>query len=692
MKKGFLERFIEMEQYQQNSCLSVNKFIEYCKIRGIETNEQELEFLEKEGLFYPLLRIKRPIGEEEWISIINNDGKSYSRPAEDGLKEGEKEIERYTHRYYSEIHFINRHKELLLEWIRKGVLFDPSTEPFQEWSSFKGEKLWLNDNNKIVSLYISYQIYWLDILKKNYSMKISLSSGKLIISSPRGGYYSDVSEGSWELNNFDDLFNKFKTICNDDCFRNYFDIKVKNHELKKLLQDFNCILEFLIAIQNIYAPYGRSGAKEIQLSQNAFDSDTWPEKRKKFDPKNELEVLNTDIKTVFRYYQLFSEKSIDLLGDGRAHDWIQLWKNIRWNKKDLIKGSLRLGIEYMQWVLMLKRFIEDYREKEILDVDEVIKTEINYALECDPYKVDSPFNLRSSRNRCLSDESKNYYNDINKRLFYLVNDFGLDYQPRIIVFVEGYTEEVILPEFFEWCYGGRPEHFGIEFINFEGIDKLLSTSRMAEDLKKLIYEIQKEIEDKAVPTHYIEKLTNLIKKLKSTDIIVSNFTSFISYNLEKWQIIPFFIADDEGNIKHFLEAENPIRYDDQNYNVPSDWRFLWGVDNENKPFKGSSFEFSNYNDEEISSAVGEVLGEEIEKNLIKSRRDEGVGIKKISDQIFGIKKIEINKMLCKNLLTKLDKSKDEDLMERPVFKIIKKIYEMAAFNYLPVDRQVRVSI
>jgi hypothetical protein len=49
-------------------------------------------------------------------------------------------------------------------------------------------------------------------------------------------------------------------------------------------------------------------------------------------------------------------------------------------------------------------------------------------------------------------------------------------------------------------------------------------------------------------------------------------------------------------------------------------------------------------------------------------------------------------MLCKNLLTKLDKSKDEDLMERPVFKIIKKIYEMAAFNYLPVDRQVRVSI
>lgn len=340
---------------------------------------------------------------------------------------------------------------------------------------------------------------------------------------------------------------------------------------------------------------------------------------------------------------------------------------------------------------MLKRFIEDCSGKEILDVDEVIKTETNFALECDPYEMCSPFNLRSSRNKRLSDENKNYYTDTYKRLFYLVNDFGLNYQPRIIVFVEGPTAEIILPEFFEWYCGGRPEHFGIEFVNLEGIDKLLSTSRIAEDLKKLIYEIQKAIEDKAVPKRYIEKLTKLIKKLKSTDIIISNFTSFISYNLEKWQITPIFIADDEGNIKHFLEAENPIRYDDQNYNVPSDWKFLWGVDNEDKPFRGSSFEFSNYNDEEISSAVGEVLGEEIEKNLIKSRRDEGVGIKKISDKIFGIKKIEINKILCRNLLTKLDKSKEDDLIERPVFKIIKKIYEMAAFNYLPVDRQVEIN-
>lgn len=305
--------------------------------------------LKKEGLFYPLIRIKRPIGTQEWIRIINEDGKSYSRPAEDGLKEGEREIERSTHRYYSSYHFINRHKELLLGWIKKGVLFDPSTEPFQDWSSFKGEKLGLNDNDKIVGLYISYQIYWLEILKKNYSMTIDLSRGRLILPSPNGGYY-DVSEGSWELNNFSDLFNKFETICKDDYYRNYFDIEVKNHELKEQLQEFNCILEFLISIQNIYAPYGRSGAKEIQIIREAFDPDTWHEKRRKFDPKNELVALNIDIRTVFKYYQFFSKKTIDLLGNGEVHDWIQLWKNIRWDKKDLLNGSLRLGIEYLQCI------------------------------------------------------------------------------------------------------------------------------------------------------------------------------------------------------------------------------------------------------------------------------------------------------------------------------------------------------
>ena len=50
---------------------------------------------------------------------------------------------------------------------------------------------------------------------------------------------------------------------------------------------------------------------------------------------------------------------------------IQLWKNISWSKKDDCIGNTRLGVEFLQWAMMLKRCIEDYLGREIFDVDEV---------------------------------------------------------------------------------------------------------------------------------------------------------------------------------------------------------------------------------------------------------------------------------------------------------------------------------
>ena len=48
----------------------------------------------------------------------------------------------------------------------------------------------------------------------------------------------------------------------------------------------------------------------------------------------------------------------------------------------------------------------------------------------------------------ILEKDKNYFYDRYKRLFYLSNDFKLDYQPRVMVFVEGGTEQKILPEIF----------------------------------------------------------------------------------------------------------------------------------------------------------------------------------------------------------------------------------------------------
>ncbi|MCE7698730.1 MAG: hypothetical protein K8E24_007800, partial [Methanobacterium paludis] len=146
-------------------------------------------------------------------------------------------------------------------------------------------------------------------------------------------------------------------------------------------------------------------------------------------------------------------------------------------------------------------------------------------------------------------------------------------------------------KFFE-CYHNKPENLGIEIVNFKGVDKLLSTSKNAKKLRNVIKNIEIEEKKLLISKNQKKILNKLVKELKKTDIIVSNWTSFINYNLEKWQIIPFFVSDNEGNVKHFLDAEKPIKFEGKDYNVPDEWKYLWGETNENEPYKGNNFELA----------------------------------------------------------------------------------------------------
>jgi len=686
MRDDFLKRFIEEEQYQQNPPLDTSEFIKFCSGRGIKTNEKELEFFEREGLLYPLFRIERPIIEEELISFHKN-GESYSRPIEEGLNNGEIEKGRFIHRYYSGYDFSDRDKAVFLAWIEDGILHDPARKPFKQWSSFEGEKLF-NGSTKTVSLYSPYQIFWLNILKLTYSISINLAGDVIWVSSPIFGRYHDsVGCGSFGLNSIDDFANQLKKH-DQDKFKNYFNLEIKKARLKNNYQEFNKLLEFLLSIQSVYAPYGKSSSKYIHITHNGFDSDMWPEKRQNFNPKEKLEELNITIEFIIRNYELFSYKCNYILGNGRSHDWLLLWKDISWDKKDILEGDIRYGIEYLQVALILKRFIEDHLGRDILDIDEVIKTLPKDVLEYDPSTIKGRDNLRGVRNDRLSDDKKSYYGDKYKRLFYLSNEFHLDYQPRVIVFVEGKTEEETIPRFFKWYHGDIPQDHGIDFINFKGVDKLLSTSKVAEDLMKLTDSIERQNKDKFLSSAQKEKLGKLINDLRNTNVILSNWTTFLSYNLEKWQIIPFFISDLEGGIMRFLDPKiKLIDYNGNRYGLPEEWRFIWGMDNNNTPFFGNSFEFANFSDDEIAFAISEVSGEKIEIETVKTKRHNGYSINKINDKVKA-NKSKINNTMLDNLIKTYSMTKDKAIFERPIFKVIEKILRLESLNHLPVDRKV----
>lgn len=681
MQEEFFRKFIEEERYLQNAPMKTDDFIDFCKKRGIETDEYELEFFEKNSLLYPVIRIDRPIVAEDRIKF-KKDGKPFWRPGFQ-LQEGETEIKRYQGKYYSAYGFSTYDKQLVLDLFANGHLYDPSNKPFQKWSFFDGDRL-ENGREKIISFYSSFQIHWLEILKNDFMVKINFAGEKIRISS-NSYCKGPFNPGSFSINDIDEFNEEYKEVAKDKG-KHYFSFENKKKCLKTQYKNFNKILELFLSIQFIYYPYGRSSSKTISVRD-----ENWHEKRSVFDVKKALEESGFTIKEIANFYGLFSEKTRKILGVERD-DWVQLWKSLAWDEKDKLEGPVRLGIEYLQWSLMLKRFIEDYCGREILDIDEISNISRNDILKYDPSEMEQYGILfRASRLKYYSDpeKNKNYFYDKYKRLFYLANDFKIDYQPRIMVFVEGETEETFFPKLFEWYYD-YPENHGIEFVNFKGVDQLLSTSKNVRKLRNLIKNIEKEQKKLFISKTQKRKLNELIRDLKETDIVISNWTSFISFNLEKWQIIPFFVSDNEGNVKHFLDAEKPIKFGKETYDVPNEWKYLWGEANENSPFEGNNFEFANFSDEEIMIAFKQVLNDEIDINQINEIRETGQGIKKIDERLNSRRKREVVSVLFNNLFKEYEEKEDRSLLERPIFKLIEVIVDLARFNPPPVNTEIEL--
>ena len=732
----FIKRFIKKENYLQNHPLETEEFINFCNKRGVLINEEELEFFEKEKLFFPIFRIDLPIIKKEERIKFKKDGKEYIRPASYKLKEGEMEIDRFEINIYSSYSFGADSKKILSNWLEEGNLFDPSMKSFKSWENFK-------DNicrKRIFSFYSSYQIYWLFMLKKAFLFNINFIGDNIKVSSFLPNIYSFDNKAAFSLTEIKKFYKELKEISKKEPFEKYFNLKEKKEGLKKEYQKFNLFLKLLISIQSVYYPYARSSSKTIRISG---DQSKWFKKKRDFNLGNELKHLGLKIEDIARWYWILSDMSQELLG-ASGSDWVQLWKNISWDKKEKLDGNNRLGIDYLQWAVMLKRAIEEHIGRAIPDLDEITNFSPEDVLAI---KINSwngqPHSLRSIRNRRLIDFSlkdeellcailnkieksdvnklkieeeffkfkkmgfyidwkdkticfdkekiniKNYYYDKYKRLFYLSNSFRLDYQPRVIVFVEGKTEEEILPKVFKWYYGEMPDSLGIEFINFKGVDQLLSTSKNAEKLKKLLVDIQKEVKHKVISDENRKILNKLIKDLRKISIVISNWTSLLSYNLEKWQLIPFFLADNEGNIKHFLEAEKPIRFNEKDYNIPQKWRFLWGVDNNNIPFVGSNFELANFSNHEITAALNGILEKNINEEEVQKLREDKKGINYLDLRI-EMKKIEINIKLLDNIFDNYVKEQDDFLFKRPIFNVIKKIINLVIRNYPPSDRRVEL--
>lgn len=442
--------------------------------------------------------------------------------------------------------------------------------------------------------------------------------------------------------------------------------KYVNHKLnmyKCLNKNFNNKLMFLIYIQRFYYPYT---TKDIKKYIRNFDLE-WISKKREFKASDALFRFNYSLKDIIGFIQDYLDKFAKILNlNKNVEDWIYFWENVNFDYKFKFKDNLGLALFFLKIAIMLKYFVIDYSKE--------------------------------TNKLCVISKYPNFLNTKNKfiKLYYLMNKLYLNYQPNLMVFVEGESEEEIIPKVFEWYYGIESTNLNIKIINIKGVNKLKSFASDAEKFKDILYQIQEEVKNKCTSNNKLKLLNNYISKFENEDTSFSNISSLISYNLMNWQIIPFFIFDDEGDISSFLNEGKIIKFDKKYYDVPDEWKYVWGLSNENNPLKGKDFELANFTDIEIKNVLNEILKDKFEEgnfheisiSNVTSIRKNNNGIKQICNssfkQVIAYRKTEIVKLLFKNLFKEFELTNDEKLLNRPIFKLIDKINEIQ-LNYPKIN-------
>ena len=127
-----LNYIIENELFITCPLLSTDQFISYCKDRGIRTSKEQLEQFEKLGIYYSIARVCYPKIKIK-IEYID-DGTRYRDLGI--LKDGEEWYGALKEEY---AHF-SFEKEYAESWQEEGLLWEPSSRPFQSWETFTDEE------------------------------------------------------------------------------------------------------------------------------------------------------------------------------------------------------------------------------------------------------------------------------------------------------------------------------------------------------------------------------------------------------------------------------------------------------------------------------------------------------------------------------------------------------------------------
>ena len=486
--------------------------------------------------------------------------------------------------------------------------------------------------------------------------------------------YSDFKNEDYLIENYYSIFQiehiykiRTKFVIQKNILFNY---DKKNFEMwkneyvsffQKKFSSYKKKLYFLLNISRLYYPPSKHDFKIFIINPS---DNTWFEDKNKFRVTKILEKYGYNYEDIISFIREFFIRYEELTGTkNNRKEWILFYEYLNIDYKLNLEKNAGLGYYYLSLIWMLKSFLDDYSKE--------TRKKININI----------FSIHR--------DDENKYDS----LFYLSNKLKLNYQPSIILFVEGKSEVKMFKKLFKWRLGYYPEECGIDIISFDGVTKLFSTYDDSKKLKELIIQIRKNTYGKnlGLNNEEYDNLNEIINNLEKLDILISNWSSFISYNLSKWYIIPFFVSDDEGKVWNFLNNEKIIHFQGKKYDFPEEWYYVWGKSNNYVPFNGNDIELANFSDLEISNVLNKLINEDISVSNITALRNKNKSINQVQNSKFKKeikrKKVEIIVKLTENLIKEFEKNHDETIFNRPIFVLLNKINELNFHKNNPTNKE-----
>jgi hypothetical protein len=570
-----LRLLLELDAFRLCPPLPTDRFIDWCKKCGVDVSAELLEQFEKKGLFLPLLRVRFPIYREKRRRTQNGDIEVLGRLEDGDAWDGDVE-ETYVWPDFA------RHK--LITWMDEGYLYAPETRPFVPWEEFRDT----NRRRAVETYYSPFQVYTLDF---------QLNGSGILLNA---AYLADYSEEDYER-----LFAQLKQLTqwgSDPSSR----INNPRFDAVVLAQ----------AIATRYSPQARGDLRTITVPSH-WDWHAYAREWK----ANEV-VASLGVTDVCRYYEMLD--SAMAFADPLA-EWDDLLSFIKQEAREKLQGKARLGQELR---VMREMFGSIHRDL------------TGQTPEPRKGSLIERYGLHERTKFARSEEARRARAPTEVDLLeFVVNRYGLNPRPALVLFVEGAGEQAAIPRLLERVYGMTLAVAGIEIRNLSGVAGFTGAKK-----RERYGALEKVIEE-----------------------------------LHLTQTVVFVALDNEGGAPEIRKrlAEKPSRYSPKRTVIRREFIHIWE----------RNVELDNFTPDEIAIALTFAAEDRYQftaEEVNSAAAEFGRAGDPIS-RLFGEKvsyHLPKPKLLC-HLVDRLP-IEDEEVRRRPLLVLLREIATIAALNHKPV--------